>query len=108
MDIGSLFEILTRLVLGLGIGFVMGMTGIGAGVLVIPSLLYIVGLSPVTAIGTGLLYAMLARIYGVYEHLRLHTVRKRTALYIALGSVPAVLGTALIVTHLAKNLGQQS
>jgi len=107
VDIGSLFEILTRLVLGLGIGLVMGMTGIGAGVLVMPSLLYIVGLPPVTAIGTGLLYAMLARIYGVYEHLRLGTVRKRTAFYIALGSVPAVLGTALVVTHLAKISGSK-
>lgn len=107
MDIGLLFEILTRLVLGLGIGFAIGMTGIGAGVLIMPSLLYIIGLSPVTAIGTGLLYAMLAKIYGVYEHLKLRTVRKRTAFYIALGSVPAVLGTALVVTHLAKISGSK-
>jgi len=104
VDIGSLFEILTRLLLGLGIGFTIGMTGIGAGVLVMPSLIYIVGLSPVNAIGTGLLYAMLSRTYGVCEHMRLRTVRKRTALYIAIGGVPAIIVTGLIVTHLAKTV----
>jgi len=104
VDIGSLFEILIRLLLGVGIGFTIGMTGIGAGVLVMPSLIYIVGISPVTAIGTGLLYAMLSRIFGVCEHLRLKTVRKRTALYIALGGVPAIIVTGFVVTHLAETV----
>jgi uncharacterized membrane protein YfcA len=104
VDIGSFFEILIRLLLGVGIGFTIGMTGIGAGVLVMPSLIYIVGLSPVNAIGTGLLYAMLSRIFGVCEHLRLRTVRKRTALYISIGGIPAIIMTGLIVTHLAKTV----
>jgi uncharacterized membrane protein YfcA len=91
--------------LGLGIGFTMGMTGIGAGVLVIPSLIYIIGLSPVNAVGTGLLYSMLTRVHGICEHLRLRTVRKRTGFYIILGGVPAVLVTSLIITHLAKTMG---
>lgn len=105
MDIGLLISILTRLALGLGIGFAIGMTGIGAGVLVIPSLIYIIGLSPVSAVGTGLLYSTLARVHGVYEHLRLRTVRKRTAFYIALGGVPGALVTSFIITRLAKTAG---
>jgi uncharacterized membrane protein YfcA len=105
LDFGSIADVLTRLVLGFGIGFIIGMTGIGAGVLLLPSLIYIIGLSPVYAVGTGLLYATLARAYGVYEHLRLHTVRKRTAFYIILGGVPAVLATSFVITRLSKAFG---
>ncbi len=107
MDIGLLVNVLTLrlLLLGLGIGFVIGMTGIGA-VLVMPSLIYIVGLTPVsTAVGTGLLYATLTRAYSVCEHLRLLTVRKQIALYIVLGGVPAVLVTSRVITGLSKTMG---
>jgi uncharacterized membrane protein YfcA len=105
VDAGLLISILIRLALGLGIGFITGMTGIGAAVLVVPSLIYAVGLPAVNAVGTGALYATLARSYASYEHLRLRTVRKRTAFYIALGGVPTVLVTSLIITHLAKTVG---
>ena len=88
VDIGLLIEILTRLALGLGIGFAIGMTGIGSGVIAMPYLLYGVGLSPVCAVGTGLLYSTLTKAYGVYVHFRLRTIRKRTAFYIILGGVP--------------------
>lgn len=82
------------------------MTGIGGGVLVMPSLIYILGFSPVSAVGTGLLYSMLARVYAIYEHLRLRTVRKRTAFYIGLGGVPAVIVTSFLITHLSKTAGE--
>ncbi len=102
MDIGSLADVLTHLILGLGIGFINGMTGIGSGVLLMPALIYVVGLSAIGAVGTGLLYSMLARSYAVYEHLKLRTVRKRTAFYIILGGIPTVLVTSFVMTHLAK------
>ena len=102
MDIGSLADVLTRLILGLGIGFINGMTGIGSGVLVVPSLIRFVGLSAVSAVGTGLLYSTLARSYAVYEHLKLGTIRKRTAFYVILGGIPTVLATSFVMTHLAK------
>jgi len=105
VGIGLLTSVLTRLLLGLGIGFTTGMTGMGAAVLVVPSLIYVVGLPAVNAVGTGALYATLARSYASYEHLRLRTVRKRTAFYIALGGVPTVLVTSFAITHLAKTMG---
>jgi hypothetical protein len=106
VDFGFLTDVLTRLILGFVIGFATGMTGIGAGVLVMPSLIYLVGLSPVVAVGTGLLYSVLIRIYGIFEHLRLRTVRKRTAFYIAVGSVPAVAATSLMITRLSESSGK--
>ncbi len=98
----TLVAVLTQLLLGLGIGFAIGLTGIGGGVLVVPVLTQVVGLDPVRAVGTGFLYALLARAYAIVEHLRLRTVRKRTALYFILGSAPAVALTSLLVNLFAS------
>ena len=100
----SLVVILTQLVLGLGVGFTTGMTGMGAAAIVVPSLIAF-GLTPVYAIGTGAFYAMLTRTYATCEHLRLRTVRKRTAFYIVLGGVPVAIVTAYIITRLARTMG---
>lgn len=105
VDSGLFTDILTRLLVGIVIGFTTGMTGMGSAVLVVPSLIYILGLSPVTAIGTGLLYSFLTRAYASLEHLRLLTVRRRTAFYISLGSVPSVILTSFLVIKLARLMG---
>ena len=102
MDVGLLTDTLNRLILGLGVGFAIGMTGIGAGVLVIPYLLYVVDLPPVSAVGTALLYSTLTKAYGVYEHFKLRTIRKRTAFYIILGGVPAALVASFVVLYLKR------
>jgi len=107
VDFSLFFNLLKQLALGIGIGFTIGLTGIGAGVLVVPSLIYIIGLSPVNAVGTGLLYSMLSRIYAISEHSRLGTIRKRTAFYIILGGVPAVLVASFLVMRLARIIGNE-
>ncbi|MBD3183967.1 TSUP family transporter [Candidatus Poribacteria bacterium] len=104
MDFGSFTDIIIRLGLGFGIGITIGLTGIGI-VLVMPSLLYILNLSPVAAVGTGLLYSVLTRSIGAFEHFRLGTVRKRTALYIIIGGVPAVILTSYVINHFSKAYG---
>lgn len=97
--------LLIQFAMGLVIGFATGLTGMGAAVLVVPVLIYAIGLSPVMAVGTGLLYSMLTRAYASFEHLCLLTVRKRTSLYIILGSIPSVLITSSVVAHLAGIMG---
>lgn len=101
----SVVSLIKRLLLGLGIGFATGLTGMGAAVLVVPTLIFVVNLSSVGAIGTGMLYSVLARAYASYVHIRLGTVLKSIAFYVSLGSVPAVLVSSIIVTILEKNLG---
>ena len=104
LDFGSLTDILTRLALGLGIGFIAGLTGIGAAVLVIPALIML-GLPAISAVGTGALYAVLMRIFATYEHLKLGNVRKRTAFYISLGGIPFAIVTAFFVLRLERIMG---
>jgi hypothetical protein len=42
---------------GLVVGFIVGLTGVGAGALMTPLLVLVFGVSPAVAVGTDLLYA---------------------------------------------------
>ncbi|MGH8726755.1 MAG: TSUP family transporter [Burkholderiales bacterium] len=44
---------------GFAVGFVVGMTGVGGGSLMTPVLILAFGVSPATAVGTDLLYALI-------------------------------------------------
>src|SRR5918997_5458672 len=76
---------------GLGVGVLVGMTGIGGGSLMTPLLILVVGTPPVTAIGTDLAYAAVTKTVGGYKHWRQRTVDMRLSSWMALGSVPAAI-----------------
>ncbi len=76
---------------GLGVGVIVGMTGIGGGTLMTPMLILVFGVTPVTAIGTDLAYAAVTKTVGGYKHWRQRTVDLRLSSWMALGSVPAAI-----------------
>jgi uncharacterized membrane protein YfcA len=76
---------------GLGVGVLVGMTGIGGGSLMTPMLILVFGVQPVTAIGSDLAYAAVTKTVGGYKHLRQHTVDIRLSSWMAVGSVPAAV-----------------
>ena len=61
-DLTSL-DIIARLVIGLVIGFCIGLTGVGGGVLMIPALTELLGFNTTQAVGTTSLYAFLTKIF---------------------------------------------
>ncbi len=89
--------------LGFVVGFLIGLTGVGGGSLTTPSLIFL-GIEPLIAVGTDLLYATVTRVFGVIFHGKRGHVRKGIALRLIAGSVPAVLLGALIIRHLPKDL----
>jgi uncharacterized protein len=76
---------------GLGVGVLVGMTGIGGGSLMTPMLILVFGVTPITAIGTDLAYAAVTKTVGGYKHWRQRTVELRLSSWMALGSVPAAI-----------------
>jgi uncharacterized protein len=76
---------------GLGVGVLVGMTGIGGGSLMTPMLILVFGVTPVTAIGTDLAYAAVTKTVGGYKHWRQKTVDMRLSAWMAVGSVPAAV-----------------
>jgi uncharacterized membrane protein YfcA len=94
------------IVFGLGIGVLVGMTGMGGGSLMTPLLILIFGIQPTTAIGTDIFYSAVTKTVGGWRHLKLKTVNMELVKWLSFGSVPAaVLGVA-VVSVLEKHIGE--
>jgi uncharacterized membrane protein YfcA len=94
------------IVFGLGIGVLVGMTGMGGGSLMTPLLILIFGIQPTTAIGTDIFYSAVTKTVGGWRHFRMKTVNMELVKWLAFGSVPAaVLGVA-VVSVLEKHIGE--
>jgi uncharacterized protein len=91
---------------GLGVGVLVGMTGIGGGSLMTPMLILVFGVAPVTAIGTDLAYAAVTKTVGGYKHWRQKTVDLTLSSWMALGSVPAAIGGVYVLTLLERWTGR--
>jgi hypothetical protein len=74
---------------GFGVGFLVGLTGVGGGAVMTPILILVFGINPVTAVGTDLLYACVTKTGGSLVHSLHKTIDWRVVGRLALGSVPA-------------------
>jgi uncharacterized membrane protein YfcA len=83
---------------GLGVGVLVGTTGIGGGSIMTPLLILVLGTKPVVAIGTDLAYAAITKTVGGWRHLKKGTVSLRVSGWLAVGSVPGAVG-GVVVLH---------
>jgi uncharacterized membrane protein YfcA len=90
---------------GLGVGILVGMTGIGGGSLMTPMLILVFGVTPTTAIGTDLAYAAVTKTVGGYKHWKQRTVDFTLSSWMAVGSVPAAILGVYVLTLLEDWLG---
>lgn len=94
------------IVFGLGIGVLVGMTGMGGGSLMTPLLILIFGIQPTTAIGTDIFYSAVTKTVGGWRHFRMKTVNMELVKWLAFGSVPAAVAGVAIVSELQKHIGE--
>ena len=90
---------------GFGVGFLVGMTGMGGGSLMTPLLILVFGTSPVTAVGSDITYAAVTKSVGGWRHLRLRTVNLELSAWLALGSVPAAIAGVWVIEWLHNRYG---
>ena len=76
---------------GLGVGILIGMTGIGGGSLMTPLLVIFAGVQPHMAIGTDLAYGAVTKTLGGWRHWRKGMVDFGVSGWLALGSIPGSL-----------------
>lgn len=82
---------------GLFVGFLVGMTGMGGGSLMTPVLILVLKKAPTVAVGSDLAYAAITKVFGSWLHRKEGQVDMNLALRMALGSVPAsVLGVWIL------------
>ena len=90
---------------GLGVGILIGLTGIGGGSLMTPLLVLFAGVQPVVAIGTDLAYGAVTKTLGGWQHLRKGTVDLRVSMWLAFGSVPGAVVGVLLIEWLHERYG---
>jgi uncharacterized protein len=92
-------------VFGLGVGMLVGMTGVGGGSLMTPLLILAAGVQPVIAVGTDLAYGAVTKTVGGWRHLRQHTVDLRLSGWMAVGSIPSAVGGVYVLELLKRTYG---
>ena len=81
---------------GLGLGLIVGLTGVGGGSLMTPILIIFFGFSPGKAVGTDIFHGAIFKTFGAWRHRRLGTVHGHLALWLFAGSGPlAIVGVTV-------------
>ena len=95
---------LTVALAGLGVGFVVGLTGMGGGALMTPILVLLFGIQPLAAVSSDVVASMIMKPVGGAVHWKRGTVHRRLVLWLMLGSIPS----AFIGVLLLKSLGGEA
>src|SRR4030081_2215536 len=95
------------IVFGLGVGMLVGLTGMGGGSRRTPLLSIVVGNKPATAVGTARAYGAVTKTVGGWRHFRHGTVDMGLSTWMALGSVPAAVGGVYVLEAIKRSYGAQ-
>ncbi len=85
-----------------GVGILIGLTSMGGAALMAPFLILVVGVRPVTAVGTDLVYGAITKIIGGWVHFKQGTVDLAVVRKLAYGSIPGGLAGSMLVILLPR------
>jgi uncharacterized protein len=88
--------------LGLGVGLLIGLTGLGAGSLLTPLLILLAGMSPAIAVGTSLAFSVVTRIYGSWTFYRRGLVNLKIVRELSWGGVAGAVAGGLVIRYLSR------
>lgn len=89
---------------GFVVGMLVGFTGVGGGSLMAPLMILLLGVAPVTAVGTDLWFASITKTVGAVVHKKQGNANLRIVKWLCLGSLPFAVMTVIL---LARFHGQQ-
>lgn len=92
-------------IIGLLIGFLVGLTGMGGGALLAPIMILVLRVQPVIAVGTDIAYSAVTKALGSVVHIRQKNVNFKVVLWLACGSIPATILGVGIVQYIHKYYG---
>src|SRR5271163_4868303 len=89
--------LIEKILIGFVVGTLIGLTGVGGGVLLLPVLIFVLRVPPIIAVGSDALFNFVTKIGSSWVHIKKGTVRKKIVLALASGSVPgSILGVSLL------------
>jgi uncharacterized membrane protein YfcA len=94
---------LTLALAGLGVGIVVGLTGMGGGALMTPILVLFFGVPPIAAVSSDLAASAVMKPFGGFVHARRGTVNWRMVAWLCAGSVPSAFFGVLLLRLLGDD-----
>ncbi|MGO9124554.1 MAG: sulfite exporter TauE/SafE family protein [Terriglobales bacterium] len=86
-----------KILIGFLVGTLIGMTGIGGGVLLLPILIFVLRVPPMLAVGSDALFNFVTKIGSAWVHVKKGTIKRRVVMCLASGSIPgSILGVSLL------------
>jgi uncharacterized protein len=98
-------DLIAKLAVGLIVGTLIGMTGLGGGVLLLPVLIFGFGVPPIVAVGSDMLCNFVTKIGAGVLQWRTGAVHWRMVGALATGSIPGVLVGVTSLAHLRNLYG---
>lgn len=99
IDLSGVAALLPLAGAGFGVGFLVGLTGVGGGALMTPLLISTFGVAPAVAVGTDLLYAAVTKTVGGWRHHVAENVDWPIVIRLAVGSIPASIILLAVIAY---------
>src|SRR5947208_16712831 len=87
---------------GLGVGIVVGLTGMGGGALMTPILVLFFGIPPLAAVSSDLAASAVMKPFGGFVHARNGSVNWSLVRWLCVGSVPSAFLGVLVLRLLGQ------
>jgi len=97
--------IATKILIGFLVGTMIGLTGLGGGVLLLPLLIFGLRVPAIIAVGSDALFNFFTKIPAGLLHYRKGTVRNKVVAALAAGSIPGSIAGVAFLTHLRTLYG---
>ncbi|MBM3664703.1 MAG: sulfite exporter TauE/SafE family protein [Actinobacteria bacterium] len=101
---GPVTAAIIAIILGVAGGFVAALAGVGGGILFVPALALVLGLTQVVAEATSLLAIVPVAILGTWQQRRTGDVHLRDALIIGAGSVVTSIIAAIVASEMPQDV----
>ncbi len=99
--------ILGKILVGAFVGILIGMSGMGGGVALLPILIFGLGVPAITAVGSAAAFNAFTKISASWVHWRNKTVNWPLVIALAAGSLPGTLLGALLLGHMRSVYGSE-
>lgn len=87
-----------KILVGFVVGVLIGMSGVGGGVLLLPVLIFGLRVPAIVAVGSDALFNFFTKVPASLMHLKKGTVRRNVVIALATGSVPgSIIGVNLLM-----------
>ncbi len=99
--------ILAKILVGFGVGALIGLSGLGGGVALLPILIFVFGIPGTVAVGSAAAFNALTKVWAGWLHWRNRNVNWPLVLALSSGSLPGTFLGVLLLAHWRTVYGEE-